>query len=229
MLTVETLSRSRRSSLATLVVVATALAVTSIADAIELRPPAQRPHALGSARQPHGAPARPDQRHRDRRRDEPLVAAQDLLLRARCARRSSRGAAFGRSARRRSPRGFQEIDLHVAHGEGEAFRRELAMMDAEQPQIVGAPALHEMQIARVIDAAGKIRVLEIDALEKLVAGLASAGRQSRPSSDIRRRRRRGSICAMSGCEGAARPRCAKAFGVSSRPRGVRCTNPCWIR
>ena len=67
------------------------------------------------------------------------------------------------------PRGFQEIDLHVAYGEGKPFRRELAMMDAEEPQIVRAAALHEMQIARVIDTAGEIRVLEVDALVQLVA------------------------------------------------------------
>ena len=42
------------------------------------------------------------------------------------------------------------------------------MMNAEQPEIVGASALQELQIAGVIDPAGKIRVLEIDALAKLV-------------------------------------------------------------
>jgi hypothetical protein len=29
--------------------------------------------------------------------------------------------------------------------------------------------------------------------------------------------------------GAARPRCVKACGVSSRPRGVRCSRPRWMR
>ena len=66
-----------------------------------------------------------------------------------------------------------------ADGEGEPFRRELAVMDAEQPQIVGAAALHEMQIARVIDAAGEIGVLEIDAL-----GSSWPPAVSRPASSL---------------------------------------------
>jgi hypothetical protein len=36
------------------------------------------------------------------------------------------------------------------------------MIGAQQPQIIGAAAFHEAQIARVIDDAGKIRVLVID-------------------------------------------------------------------
>ena len=37
-----------------------------------------------------------------------------------------------------------------------------ALVGAEQPQIVGPAALHEAQIARVIDDAGKVGVLVID-------------------------------------------------------------------
>ncbi len=37
------------------------------------------------------------------------------------------------------------------------------MIDAEQAEKIRTPALHETQIARVIDDAGKIRVLVIDA------------------------------------------------------------------
>src|SRR5690349_23142543 len=37
------------------------------------------------------------------------------------------------------------------------------MIGADQPQVIGAPALHEAQIARVIDDAGEVCVLVIDA------------------------------------------------------------------
>ncbi len=62
----------------------------------------------------------------------------------------------------------------MADHEGEPLGGERTMVHAEEAQIVGASALHELQVARVIDAAGKIRVLEIDALDKLVAQLGQA-------------------------------------------------------
>ena len=43
---------------------------------------------------------------------------------------------------------------------------------AHQPQMVGAPALHEAQIIGVIDDAGKIRVLVIDADLHVMAAVA---------------------------------------------------------
>ena len=65
-------------------------------------------------------------------------------------------------------RRLEELDGHGAHHEGEARRlllgllEQRALIGAEQAQIVGAAALHEAQIARVIDDAGKIGVLVID-------------------------------------------------------------------
>ena len=58
--------------------------------------------------------------------------------------------------------------LHRAHHEGKARRllldllEQRALIGAEQAQVVGAAALHEAQIARVIDDAGKVGVLVID-------------------------------------------------------------------
>ncbi len=75
-------------------------------------------------------------------------------------------------------RGFSEIDAHVAHHEGKAgrFRRRLleqrAVVGADQAEIIGAPALHEAQVARVVDDAGKIRVLVIDAHLLVVLAVA---------------------------------------------------------
>ena len=113
------------------------------------------------------------------RRDQALAVARDLLRRARCARRRRRAASVRIVSTSSIAAGLQEVDLHAAHGEGEPFRRKLAVMDAEQPQIVGAPALHEMQIARVIDAAGEIGVLEIDALQRARGRRRSGGRRAR--------------------------------------------------
>ncbi len=62
----------------------------------------------------------------------------------------------------------------MADCEREPFGGERTMLHAEEAQIVGASALHELQVARVIDAAGEIRVLEVDALEELVARLGQA-------------------------------------------------------
>jgi uncharacterized protein YfeS len=58
-------------------------------------------------------------------------------------------------------------NIHVTHDEGKARRFLLgllehgAMIGAQQAQVVGAAALHEAQIAGVIDDAGKIGVLVI--------------------------------------------------------------------
>ena len=47
-----------------------------------------------------------------------------------------------------------------------------ALIGAKQPQIVGAAALHEAQIARVIDDAGEVGVLVIDPHRHHVAAVA---------------------------------------------------------
>ena len=76
------------------------------------------------------------------------------------------------------PRRLQEIDLHRAHHEGKAwrfrlaFRKQRVLVGAHQPQMVGAPALHEAQIIGVIDDAGKIGVLVVDADLHVMAAVA---------------------------------------------------------
>jgi len=55
------------------------------------------------------------------------------------------------------PRGFQKIDLHRAHHESKArrfrlrFGKQRVLLGAQQPQMIGAPALHEAQVVGVID------------------------------------------------------------------------------
>ncbi|MCY1235446.1 hypothetical protein D9M72_480620 [compost metagenome] len=49
------------------------------------------------------------------------------------------------------------------------FDRQRRLLDAEQPQEIGAGALHEMQVAGVVDDAGKIGVFVIDALHQSMA------------------------------------------------------------
>src|SRR5262249_31449415 len=90
------------------------------------------------------------------------------------------------------------------------FRRfeQRAVVGADQPQIVGAPALHEAQIARVIDDAGKIRVFEIDAHRHYVAARADLAIESGARHSIDRARAKGStwsrVSGASGRSGSAR-------------------------
>ena len=84
-----------------------------------------------------------------------------------CARRTTRpGVAL--------PPGGEAMwmtadDAHGAHDEGKTRRlffrllEQRAVVGANQSQIVGSPALHETQVARVIDDAGEIRVFVVDA------------------------------------------------------------------
>src|SRR5580700_2499623 len=75
-------------------------------------------------------------------------------------------------------RRFQEIDGHRTHHEGKSRRflggllEQRAVIGADHAQIIGAPALHEAQIAGVIDDAGKIGVLVIDAHGEYMAAVA---------------------------------------------------------
>ena len=68
--------------------------------------------------------------------------------------------------------------IHRAHHEGEARRfllgrfKQRAMVGTDQTQIIGAPALHVAQIIGVIDDAGEVGVLVIDAHGKEVAAVA---------------------------------------------------------
>ncbi len=85
---------------------------------------------------------------------------------------SIEGAADGLHARLDAQqvvheRGLGEGDRHIAHREAEALRatfgEDRPVMNAERAQKFGAAALQEAQIGRVIDDAGEIRVLIIDA------------------------------------------------------------------
>ena len=75
-------------------------------------------------------------------------------------------------------RGLEEFDVHRAHHEGKARRllfgllEQRAVVGADQAQIIGAPALHEAQIIGVIDDAGEIGVLVIDAHDLHVPAVA---------------------------------------------------------
>ena len=68
------------------------------------------------------------------------------------------------------PRGPHEIEMHRANHEGKArgfllrLFEQRVLLGAHQPQMVGASALHEAQIIGVIDDAGKIGVLVVDAI-----------------------------------------------------------------
>ena len=57
---------------------------------------------------------------------------------------------------------------------------ELGVVDAGEPQIVGAPALEEFEIARVVDDAGEIGVGVVDARHQPVPERQSARRKARP-------------------------------------------------
>lgn len=64
-------------------------------------------------------------------------------------------------------RGAEEVELHRAHDEMKAGRflrgllEQLALIDAQEPDEIRAPALHEAQIARVIDEPGEPRLDDI--------------------------------------------------------------------
>jgi hypothetical protein len=59
---------------------------------------------------------------------------------------------------------FEKLDLHRAHHKGKARRfllgllEQRALIGTEKPQIVGAPALHETQVACVINHPAKHRL-----------------------------------------------------------------------
>ena len=65
--------------------------------------------------------------------------------------------------------GLKEFERHRAHDEGKAGRfpfgrlEQRAVIGADQAQIIGAPALHVAQIIGVIDDAGEVGVLIVDA------------------------------------------------------------------
>ena len=96
---------------------------------------------------------------------------------------------------------------------------QLGMMDALGAQELGPPALEEVQVGRVVDVAGEIGVLVVDA-----DGEAVGGSRLLPSGSSNRL-----ACMPTKPCGTAMPRCWNASAVSMRPRGVRWMKPCWIR
>jgi len=66
-------------------------------------------------------------------------------------------------------RGREKIDLHARNGERESLVGKFVMMHALEAQEISPSAFHEMQEPGMIDAPGKIRVLEIDPLAQFVA------------------------------------------------------------
>ena len=133
------------------------------------------------------------------------------------------------------PGGTQIVDLEAAHDEGRGLRAfdQIAMVDAEQAQEVGAAALAPAQVGGVVDQAGEVGVLEIDPdRQDVTAALDPPGEIGPVASS------RAVIVAGGGIEqencgvfaaGAARPRWRNALSVSTRPRGVRPMNPCCRR
>ena len=80
-----------------------------------------------------------------------------------------------------------EIDLHPVDDEDQAFAipldRQRRLLDTQEPQVIRARPLHEMQVPGVIDDAGKIGVLVVDTLQQPVSGirqLAGKRNQSHP-------------------------------------------------
>jgi hypothetical protein len=84
-----------------------------------------------------------------------------------------------------------EVDFHAMDDEDETFHvpldRQRRLLDTEQPQIVCAGPLHEMQITGVIDDAGEIRVLVIDPLHQPVPVICQfSGKRDQRHSEPRK-------------------------------------------
>ncbi len=79
------------------------------------------------------------------------------------------------------PRGLQEVADHAPDHEAHALPcflpMHLMVMDAEQAQAIGAAALAEFEIVGVIDRAGEIRVLVIDAHRQHMQAALDAARR----------------------------------------------------
>ena len=86
--------------------------------------------------------------------------------------------------------GLQKVDVHRTHDEGEprrflfGRREQRAVISAEEAQIIGAPALHEAQIIGVVDDAGEVGVLVIDAHGKYVPPVADFAVEGNAYSSI---------------------------------------------
>src|SRR5882672_2631775 len=85
--------------------------------------------------------------------------------------------------------------------------REARQVDAGLVQQLAPRALHEGQVLGVIDDATGVGVLVVD-----------------PHRNLQLSERRSRLLA-----GAARPKWRYAASVATRPRGVRCRWPCWMR
>src|SRR4029077_16019761 len=129
--------------------------------------------------------------------------------------------------------GLQIVDLDAAHDEHQRVsgirRRKLLVVNAEQPDEVGAAALAEFQEIGVIDNAREIGVLEIDADGQDMCLAFDPPGKVRPVAAHGSSLPLNSGNCAEACDGAGSPRWVKAAAVSMRPRGVRAMKPCCSR
>lgn len=115
---------------------------------------------------------RRNDRDLDLRLDQDLVAPQNTLMEHDPRAPEQRRARLD-AEHLVDPRRSQKIDIHVPDDEGHGLAieavRQFLVADPLQAQEIAPSPLQEMKETRVIDDAGEIRVLEIDAHEKPVA------------------------------------------------------------
>src|SRR5207302_364721 len=152
---------------------------------------------LPAARGPAAGAAAVDAlREADRRRPEGLRLAGDLELVI-----EARGRAV--------------LDREARHREhNAALARELLLRVSARAQPLGASALEEAQVAGVVDDAGAVGVLPVDA--------------HRPAEGAHRGS--SNSCSVAAARsGGVRPRCRYEARVDMRPRGVRTRERCAMR
>src|SRR5690606_13018441 len=131
--------------------------------------------------------------------------------------------------------GAQKVDFHPVYGKGDRIIaiKQIGVMNSGEPQKVWPPPLCKAEIVRVIDNAGEIRVLVIDADGELMDLPLDPPGKIRPdcpahASSSPSSKSMGWFDWLA-LAGMATPICAKAAAVRMRPRGVRFTSPCWMR
>ena len=201
----------------------------------------RRPFARPRSRVERGDAAR-----RGRRATREVAATSSARRTSRRASEPSRrstAAAPARARRRRGaasrvshleqvvePRRRPVVDRAAAHREHQAeAAAQAGVVEPEAAQHLGARALGELEIGGVVDDAGGIGVLVVD------ADAAGGGRPPSMSPDRSSPTGRHGIgrrTVRSGRPGSRRrleARCCQARRVSRRPRGVRCSRPCCSR
>ena len=113
---------------------------------------------------------------------------------------------------------------------------QLGVVDAGQPQEIGAAALEEFEVACMVDDAGKVGVCEVDAgAQPMAERRQFAGQRGSLLGChglvvvVRHSSSKSVPWSAARSAGAAMPRCFQALAVRMRPRGVRWMKPCWIR